>query len=463
MYLSKLCEEFIREKRNFNAGGHQKKYMFNVTMPFTDVEGLRFVALTNSPYDFLNYVPTLDHVFLDEPTLAAFERYVDLMFPVDDDKTDMCYFKLLKTLIPDQFATLHERVKKGRYMHSSPNETYKIPICLIPVLELHGIEYFSRCFTVKSTCLSLERTQIRLRLNSFFRAVMTLLGCRESDLIEILVRKGVLPNTNFQLISTQKELTIGLKIAKSCGGIYEALKPAIELAEQRASINALRPKYGYPHSNLCQALEFLFATHPLYRQHINSLSVKTELIDGGKGRLWNAIPNRKRKRVENAKDQTGLPKKMLIRTGGQEWSIKPPCQTVKPDVLPRQTTQEVLSMPLDFSNVVVKQEVVEPTNIPLTVYSDAVEYSDVGVKQEPVDVPAPVYSEPSPASDSLPPENPLKVYFITKSSTDEDIVSQAVRTCIPNIYVPPGFCTIAVQKDFLENGLVLYVPSEFAL
>ncbi|KAH3808006.1 hypothetical protein DPMN_136354 [Dreissena polymorpha] len=114
MFVQTLCEKFIREKRNFNANGHQKKYMFSVTCSFTDVEGLRFTSITNSPYDYLNYKPTLGHVFLDEPTLAAFERYVDLMFSVADEKIDMCYFKILKTLVPEHFATRNERIKKGR-------------------------------------------------------------------------------------------------------------------------------------------------------------------------------------------------------------------------------------------------------------------------------------------------------------------------------------------------------------
>ncbi|KAH3717558.1 hypothetical protein DPMN_060351 [Dreissena polymorpha] len=272
MSVQTLCEKFIREKRNFNANGHQKKYMFSVTCPFTDVEGLRFTSITNSPYDYLNYKPTLDHVFLDEPTLAAFERYVDLMFSVADEKIDMCYFKILKTLVPEHFATLNERIKKGRYMQSNPTLNYRLPICIIPVLELHGIEEFSKVYSVKSTCLSLERTQIRLKLNTYFRAVMTLLDCTENDIVEILVKKGVLPSKNFQLVSTQKELTIGLKIVRSCGEIYEALQTGIEMREMNANVYSLQPKYGYPNTNLCQALEVLFVMHPLYSKHIEQSS-----------------------------------------------------------------------------------------------------------------------------------------------------------------------------------------------
>jgi len=123
---------------------------------------------------------------------------------------------------------------------------------------LHGIEEFSKVYSVKSTCLSLERTQIRLKLNTYFRAVMTLLDCSENDIVEILVKKGVLPSKNFQLVSTQKELTIGLKIVRSCGEIYAALRNSIELREMthvKYYVHSLRPKYGHPYLNLLQSLE----------------------------------------------------------------------------------------------------------------------------------------------------------------------------------------------------------------
>jgi len=435
MFVQTLCEKFIREKRNFNANGHQKKYMFSVTCPFTDVEGLRFTSITNSPYDYLNYKPTLDHVFLDEPTLAAFERYVDLMFSVADEKIDMCYFKILKTLVPEHFATLTERIKKGRYMQSNPTLNYRLPICIIPVLELHGIEEFSKVYSVKSTCLSLERTQIRLKLNTYFRAVMTLLDCSENDIVEILVKKGVLPSKNFQLVSTQKELTIGLKIVRSCGEIYEALQTGIEMREMNANVYSLQPKYGYPNTNLCQALEVLFVMHPLYRKHINSLHIETELIDGGKGRLVNAIPNRKRKFVEDPKDQSSLPKKMLCKTQEQTWNDLP-CSDKKAC----SEQNEIISMPVDLA--VVKEEIVE-TFTP---------------EQE-------VQENPMPVSDMLPEEDPCKVYFINQCQNEEheDMLSQAVRTCIPNIHIPPNFVAFCVSKELLTNGLVLYIPADFVL
>ncbi len=435
MSVQTLCEAFIREKRNFFASGHQKKYMFSVTCPFTDAEGLRFTAITNNPYDYLNYKPTLDHVFLDEPTLAAFERYVDLMFSAADEETDMCYFKILKNVIPVHFATLYERIKQGRYMQSSPTENYRLPICIIPVLELHGIEEFSKVYSVKSTCLSLERTQIRLKLNTYFRAVMTLLDCTENDIVEILVKKGVLPSKNFQLISTQKELTIGLKIVKSCGEIYGALRNGIEMREMNAMYNlySLRPKYGYPNTNLCQALEFLFVMHPLYRKHINSLHIETELIDGGKGRLVNAIPNCKRKFVKDPKDQSSLPKKMLCKICKTN---EMPCSDVKAC----SEQNEIISMPVDLS--IVKEEIVE-TFTP---------------EQE-------VQESPMPVSDMLPEEDPCKVYFINQCQNEEheDMLSHAVRTCIPNIHIPPNFIAFCVSKELLTNGLVLYIPADFVL
>ncbi|KAH3707281.1 hypothetical protein DPMN_066682 [Dreissena polymorpha] len=85
------------------------------------------------------------------------------------------------------------------------------------------------------------------------------------------------------------------------------------MREMNANVYSLQPKYGYPNTNLCQALEVLFVMHPLYRKHINSLHIETELIDGGKGRLVNAIPNRKRKFVEDPKDQSRLPKRCFAK------------------------------------------------------------------------------------------------------------------------------------------------------
>ncbi|KAH3807692.1 hypothetical protein DPMN_136039 [Dreissena polymorpha] len=239
-----------REKK-FQCEWSPKEVHFSVTCPFTDVEGLRFTSITNSPYDYLNYKPTLDHVFLDEPTLAAFERYVDLMFSVADEKIDMCYFKNMKTLVPEHFATLNERIKKGRYMQSNPTLNYRLPICIIPVLELHGIEEFSKVYSVKSTCLSLERTQIRLKLNTLLSSSHDSTRLFGNDIVEILVKKGVLPSKNFQLVSTQKELTIGLKIVRRLCEIYEALQTGIEMREMNANVYSLQPKYGYPNTNLC--------------------------------------------------------------------------------------------------------------------------------------------------------------------------------------------------------------------
>ncbi|KAH3800662.1 hypothetical protein DPMN_154300 [Dreissena polymorpha] len=181
---------------------------------------------------------------------------------------------------------------------------------------------------------------------------MTLLDCSENDIVEILVKKGVLPSKNFQLVSTQKELTIGLKIVRSCGEIYEALQTGIEMREMNANVYSLQPKYGYPNTNLCQALEVLFVMHPLYRKHINSLHIETELIDGGKGRLVNAIPNRKRKFAEHSKDQSSLPKKMLCKTQEQTWNDLP-CSDKKAC----SEQNEIISMPVDLA--VVKEEIVE--------------------------------------------------------------------------------------------------------
>ena len=306
MPLSTVCENFIKAKRNMNCNGHQKRYMFNVTCPFTDAEGLRFTSVTNSPYDYLDYEPTIDHVFLNEPTLEAFEQYVDLMF---SDSDDLCYFNILRTLLPEHFADFTSIVQRGKYMQTSSTVDYKVPICIIPVIELQTIEDHSTFYRVKSTCLSLERTHIRLKINSYFRALTTLLNCSEDDIIEVLFQKGVLPSKDFKLICTQKELTIALKRIRSNNDFLERF--GSELRKLESALVLIKPKYGNPNTNLCQALEYLFACHPLYKNHHRSLTVETELLNGGKGRLPNAIPNNKRKYVQNPKDTSSLPKKMF--------------------------------------------------------------------------------------------------------------------------------------------------------
>ncbi|KAH3839069.1 hypothetical protein DPMN_112491 [Dreissena polymorpha] len=165
------------------------------------------------------------------------------------------------------------------------------------------------------------------------------------------------------------------------------------MREMNANVYSLQPKYGYPNTNLCQALEVFFMMHPLYRMHINSLHIETELINGGKGRLVNAIPNRKRKFVEDPKDQSSLPKKMLCKTYEMRCS----------DVKACSEQNEILSMPVDLS--IVKEEIVE-TFTP---------------EQE-------VQEAPMPVSDMLPEEDPCKVYFINQCQNEEheDMLSQAV-------------------------------------
>ncbi|KAH3739941.1 hypothetical protein DPMN_046631 [Dreissena polymorpha] len=173
--------------------------------------------------------------------------------------------------------------------------------------------------------------------------------------------------------------------------------------------------------------------HPLYRKHINSLHIETELIDGGKGRLVNAIPNRKRKFVEDPKDQSSLPKKMLCKICKTN---EMPCFDVKAC----SERNEIISMPVDLS--IMKEEIVE-TLTP---------------EQE-------VQEAPMPVSDMLPEEDPCKVYFINQCQNEEheDMLSQAVRTCIPNIHIPPNFVAFCVSKELLTNGLVLYIPADFVL
>ncbi|KAH3753614.1 hypothetical protein DPMN_188254 [Dreissena polymorpha] len=83
-------------------------------------------SITNSPYDYLNYKPTLDHVFLDEPTLAAFERYVDLMFSVADERL-ICATSNIENIRTRTFRNSNRAHKKGRYMQSI-HVKHRLPI-----------------------------------------------------------------------------------------------------------------------------------------------------------------------------------------------------------------------------------------------------------------------------------------------------------------------------------------------
>ena len=302
------CERFIRAKRNYNASGHQRRYMFEVTSPFIELEGLRFKLITNSPYDYLDYVPTLQHIFLREPTLLDFERYVENFFPEHEEMyEDLCYFKIIKSLLPDDFRDFPNTIRNGKYYKQTTGDEYKIPICLIPVIEYQALEQHSSLYKVKSSCCSLDRTVIRIKLNTYFRSLMAVLQCSEGEVLDILVRKGVLPSRNFQLISTQKDLTIAYRRYQSCGNLESRLADRIREVEKKPFL--IKPKYGSPNSNLCQALQCLFNFHPHYQETHDSLFVSTDVL--GKGRLLDAIPNRKRKSQDSRRDQSNLPKKLL--------------------------------------------------------------------------------------------------------------------------------------------------------
>ncbi len=45
-----------------------------------DTEGLRFVSNTNNTFDYVNYQPSAAHLFLAEPNLNGFAKYLDEMF-----------------------------------------------------------------------------------------------------------------------------------------------------------------------------------------------------------------------------------------------------------------------------------------------------------------------------------------------------------------------------------------------
>jgi hypothetical protein len=149
--LSTICKEFIKAKRNLKANGHQKRNMFIVTCSFIDAEGLRFTAVTNCPYDYLDYKPMVD-MFLIKPTLDSFEEYVDLMF---NDIDDWCYFKILRKILPEDFADYTSIVQCGKYQQQPSTINYRVPICIIPIVEFQTMEDYSSVYRGQSACHSL--------------------------------------------------------------------------------------------------------------------------------------------------------------------------------------------------------------------------------------------------------------------------------------------------------------------
>lgn len=303
-----LCGKFVRAKRRLNVNGHERRYMFNVTCPFTCAEGMRFSLITNGPYDFLNYEPTTAHVFIEEPTLEAFENYVDEMFN-DEIQDDFSYFKILKAISNSQFSNLVQNVNRGMFKNSSSDSNKKLPISIIPVIENQLLEDHSILYTVKSTSPPLERMYVRLKLNTYFVSLMKLLQCTEEDIINILYRKGVLPSRQFQLVSSQKALMISLKRFYSDTSLNDELKTKLRQLEING--NLIKPLWGNLNSNLVQALSFLFSTHPLYSKRLDSLLVKTKFMFGGKGYLSEVGVPMKRKCTGQHRDQSALPKKLI--------------------------------------------------------------------------------------------------------------------------------------------------------
>ena len=361
MLLSTQIESFIRARRNFEGSSHQRKHLFNTTAPFTDLEGLRFTAITNSPYDYLKYKPTPAHLFLKDASLRSFDEYLDVMFHQADGESDWCYFKIFRNLLPTEFGNFGDLFKQGTYRKLSPNCDYKIPICLIPVVEFQCLEEFSDFYSVKAACASLERTHIRLKLNSYFTALKRLLGCTDSDIIDRLFEHGVIPTKDFQLISTQKELTIAYQCFKKCG-LKEQLGHALKKNESEWIYPI--PKYGIGNQNLQQTLMFLFMRHPLYNKSCGSLFVDTEIEDGGKGRLPNAIPNNKRKYAENPRDQSSLPKKWRLCENSAEY---------EPNIT-RQSSRFPLdiNMNIGYNQIVNADQTAESTS---TMSSDNLEFN----------------------------------------------------------------------------------------
>jgi hypothetical protein len=269
---------------------------------------MRFKLITNSPYDYLDYEPTKAHLFLEEPTLEAFENYVDLMFNVDI-KNDWSYFKLFKNLSPSDFNDLAETIHRGTFKNSSGSNQEKVPISIIPVIEHQLLEDHSSLYTVKSTSRPLDRMYIRLKLNTYFVSLMKLLQCSEEDIVDVLYRKGVLPSRQFQLVTSQKETMVSLKRFYSDMSLCDRLGEKLREVEQSGCL--VKPAYGFPNSNLVQALSYMFSTHPLFMKHIDSLKVETTFVSGGKGYLSQVERPKKRKYAENPRDQSSLPKKLV--------------------------------------------------------------------------------------------------------------------------------------------------------
>lgn len=310
--LSDVCLRFIKARHSYSSRGHESKVMFSVTSPFTDLEGLRLPSSSNCIFDFISYEPTLDHVFLDEASLEGFERYLDAMFCEADKLEDWSYFKILSNVDSAAYQHFTDIVKTGRFGKQSADSDYRVPISLISVAEFHLFENCSRMYTVKCTNIPLERSNIRVKLNTYFRVLMSLLNCSEDDVLDVLYRKGILPSKDFKLISTQKELTIALKRYRS-SGLQERFEKSFVSLELIFGI--LKPKYVFPNTNLCQALQLLFGTHPWYFRHQQNLLIATNFIGNGKGHLDHAVQNRKRKHlIEKTEQMLYQPKKSKEQT-----------------------------------------------------------------------------------------------------------------------------------------------------
>ncbi len=220
------------------------------------------------------------------------------MFDPRYDIIDWCYFKLLKKLTPHDYDNLAEIVKRGTFIRESASlEDYRLPLCFIPVVEYQLLEDHSWFYTVKSSNPSLERTHLRQKLNTYFRALMTLLDCSEDQLLEVMVSKGVLPSKDFKLLTTQKELTSALARYKRCG-LHDRLVEALNSEE--SIIGMLKPAYGSPNTNLLQSIVEVFAWHPVYVASRDSLSLETFFFDGERKRRMSnhRPPKRERKRRE---------------------------------------------------------------------------------------------------------------------------------------------------------------------
>ena len=183
-----------------------------------------------------------------------------------------------------------------------------------------------------------------------------------------------------------------------------------QLFKLESTLVLIKPKYGQPNTNLCQALQYLFSYHPLYQNHILSLKVQTKLNNEGKGRLPHAIPNNKRKYKQTTKDSTSLPKKMF-----------------------------------KYDNISEEQDIIE--NIVIKKDSESSHQNSNGTANiEPM-----LHYEQSD-------ENGTNQIKQQENEQESNVLCLVMKVALPDIYIPPGLIPVGyswvdLNKLDLENDI----------